>query len=117
MQRPISSLSMRGCTVFTYGQTCSYPLPSGQMPGKDSSEQLTPIGKTKREISMVRLLVPHWKTLFIGFASALGSVLADILQPVPVKIAIDNVLGGKPLKHWIAAWLSSPFGAGPAELL
>ena len=66
---------------------------------------------------MVRLLVPHWKALFVGFASALGSVLADILQPVPIKIAIDNVIGDKPLKHWIAAWLSSPFGVVRAEML
>jgi subfamily B ATP-binding cassette protein MsbA len=87
------------------------------MPDKDSIEQLAPVGKSKREISLVRLLAPHWKALLIGFVSALGSVLADILQPVPIKIAIDNVVLGKPVKHWIAAWLSSPFGAGRAEML
>jgi ATP-binding cassette subfamily B protein len=65
----------------------------------------------------IRLVALHWKALMIGLASALGSVVADILQPFPVKLVIDNVLGGKPVRHWAAAWLASPFGAGSAAIL
>jgi subfamily B ATP-binding cassette protein MsbA len=53
----------------------------------------------------------------IGVASACGGVLADVLQPVPVKVVIDNVLGGKPVRHWAAAWMASPFGSGSPAML
>jgi subfamily B ATP-binding cassette protein MsbA len=73
--------------------------------------------KGDRQISLIRLVAPHWKALGIGIVSACGGVLADVLQPVPVKFVIDNVLGGKPLRHWAAAWMVSPFGSGSAAML
>ena len=50
----------------------------------------------KRRISVVRLLTPHWKPLSLGLLTAiLGSVM-DLLQPWPLKIVIDNVIGSNP---------------------
>jgi ATP-binding cassette, subfamily B, bacterial len=63
--------------------------------------------KKKRQISLIGLLRPHWKPLGLGLISALGSVAADILQPLPLKIVIDNVLGTKALPSWTVAWLGS----------
>jgi len=73
--------------------------------------------KAKRQISLVSLLMPYWKTLALGLASAFGSALADVLQPLPVKIVIDNVLSEKALPHWLAPWLTAVFGANKTAML
>jgi subfamily B ATP-binding cassette protein MsbA len=94
------------------------------MPGQETIETQPAVRKDnkeinsgRRKISLVRLLAPHWKTLIIGLSSAIGSVFADILQPVPIKIVIDNVLGQKPMRYWIAARLAALFGSGSGALL
>jgi ATP-binding cassette subfamily B protein len=94
------------------------------MPGKETTETLPAARKENKEnnngrrrISLVRLLAPHWKTLIIGFTAAIGSVLADILQPIPVKIVIDDVVGQKPMPYWMAQRLASLFGSGGNALL
>jgi ATP-binding cassette subfamily B protein len=92
---------------------------------KDTTDltQIDERGKTKEavkkslKISLIFLLAPHWKALTLGLLSALGSVAADILQPLPLKIVIDNVLGTKPLPAWLALWLAPIFGANKAAML
>ena len=84
---------------------------------KDTGEKRITSNKSKRQIRLVRLVAPHWKALLIGIVSACGGVLADVLQPVPVKVVIDNVLSGKPVRHWAAAWIFSPFGSGSPAML
>src|SRR5437867_5422206 len=106
MHRSIRSASTRICIASNYGHRCSFQLPSGHMLRKHSTEA-QPSGpegskKTKRQISLVRLLMPHWKALALGLASAFGSAVADVLQPLPVKIVIDNVLLDKALPRWLA---------------
>jgi ATP-binding cassette, subfamily B, bacterial len=91
--------------------------PLEQMPKDNAIEKRATPKRSKRQISLIGLLAPHWKGLVIGIASAFGGVLADVLQPVPVKMIIDNVLGGKPVRHWAAVWIVSPFGAGSAAML
>ena len=71
--------------------------------------------RTKRQISLIGLLLLHWKALSLGLLSALGSVAADILQPLPLKVVIDNVLGTKALPAWFPAWLS--FGGNKLAML
>jgi ATP-binding cassette subfamily B protein len=92
---------------------------------KDTTEltQTAQAGKTKetvkrtRQISLISLLTPHWKALMLGLLSALGSVAADIFQPLPLKVVIDNVLGTKPLPSWLASWLIPIFGSDKAAML
>src|SRR5213594_1495857 len=75
------------------------------------------IRQKERQISLAALLLSQWKMLALGLLSALGSVAADILQPLPLKIVIDNVLGTKPLPAWLAAWLTPIFGSNKAAML
>jgi subfamily B ATP-binding cassette protein MsbA len=57
------------------------------------------------------LLKPHRWALFLGFLAVIGEGVADLLEPWPLKIVLDNVLPSKPknaashgwLNHWIAA--------------
>ena len=84
---------------------------------QQQTEELNTSKKSKGQISIIGLLTPQWKGLAIGITSAFGGVLADVLQPVPVKVIIDNVLGGKPVQHSVAARIVSPFGTGSAAML
>jgi len=47
-----------------------------------------------------RWLRPHWAALSLAFLAVLGEALADVLQPWPIKIVIDNVVYGRTLSGW-----------------
>ena len=48
------------------------------------------------------LLRPHWKALTLALVAVVGETLADVLEPWPIKIVIDNIVQSKPLPHWLA---------------
>src|SRR4029453_2824232 len=48
---------------------------------------------------LVRL---HWKPLVLAFLAVLGETLADVLEPWPIKIVVDNLLQGKKIPPRIA---------------
>jgi hypothetical protein len=48
-------------------------------------------------LSVIGLLRPHWKAMTVAlFAVGVGSV-AELLEPLPLKIVLDYVLQSKPL--------------------
>jgi len=51
---------------------------------------------------MTRLLLPYWRLLAIAFVVLLVEGAADLLEPWPLKIIFDNVIGSKqmPAGHW-----------------
>src|SRR5438046_10449351 len=118
MQRSTNSLSTRISTTLTYGQGRCFQLPSRHMSRKDITEMPKPaeefpskeVRNKERQISLAALVLSQWKMLALGLLAALGSVAADILQPLPLKIVIDNVLGAKALPQWLAPFLSFVFG-------
>ncbi len=55
------------------------------------------------------LLRPHWKALALALVAVAGETLADVLQPWPIKIVIDNVVQSKRLPAWLDAWVVSLF--------
>ncbi len=46
---------------------------------------------------MLALLRPHWKTLTIALLAVVVETGADLLEPWPLKIIVDNLLQSKPL--------------------
>jgi ATP-binding cassette, subfamily B, bacterial len=48
-------------------------------------------------LSIGGLLRPHWKRLLVAFIAVLVETSADILQPWPIKLVVDNVLQSKAL--------------------
>jgi subfamily B ATP-binding cassette protein MsbA len=48
-----------------------------------------------------RLLRPHWKSLALALVAVVGETVADVLQPWPIKIVVDNVVQSKRLPPWI----------------
>jgi ATP-binding cassette subfamily B protein len=67
-------------------------------------------------LRIARLLRPHWKSLTLALIAVLGETAADVLEPWPIKIVIDNILQAKPLPSWLAAF-AGPFGTNTTGVL
>src|SRR5215472_316036 len=64
----------------------------------------------RKTIKFSALLRPHWGSLVIAFVAVLGESATDLLEPWPLKIVFDNVLGGKKLAPWLASIISTVAG-------
>ncbi len=57
----------------------------------------------KKKIQITLLLRPHWKTLLVAFIAVIGESITDLLEPWPLKIVLDYVLGSKQMPGWLAS--------------
>jgi ATP-binding cassette, subfamily B, bacterial len=73
-----------------------------------------PTGKLR----VLYLIRPHWKALALAFLAVLGETVADILEPWPIKIVVDNVVQSKKLPSggW-AAFVFARLGDDPLAIL
>ena len=62
-----------------------------------------------------RLVRPYWMLLATAFAAMVIETAAGLWEPWPLKLIVDNVLGGKPLSPALARW--AVFGTTPLDLL
>jgi len=53
--------------------------------------------RRRKRLNIVDLLRPHTKALALGFLAVVGEGAANLLEPVPIKIVLDNVIQSKPL--------------------
>lgn len=58
-----------------------------------------------RSLSLFHLLRPHWKLLTVAFMAMLLQSVADLLEPWPLKVIFDYVLGSKQMPHWLVEWM------------
>ena len=56
------------------------------------------------------LLRPHWPELSLAFVAVIGESVTDLLEPWPLKVVFDNILGSKPLPNWLAVVVHSVAG-------
>ena len=54
--------------------------------------------------SLPRLLRPYWGLGVIALAAMLVESAADLLEPWPLKVVLDYVLGSKTPPAWLAPW-------------
>lgn len=66
--------------------------------------------RSSRRFKITSLLRPHFHLLAVGFLGVLGEGLANLLEPWPLKIVLDNVLKSKPAQGWLNQWILSTFG-------
>jgi ATP-binding cassette, subfamily B, bacterial len=69
-----------------------------------------PSSKRSGLLLISQLIRPHWKALFVAMLAVLGETFADILEPWPIKIVVDNLLQSKPLRGPLAAFAFRFFG-------
>ena len=70
-----------------------------------------------KKIGISYLLRPHWKALMIAFVAVIGDALSDLLEPWPLKIVFDNILGSKKLPPWLANAVHSTIGTDKLSIL
>ena len=64
----------------------------------------------RRKIRITYLLRPHWKTLTVAFVAVLGEAATDLLEPWPLKVVIDYVLGSKKMPSWLSNLVTTTVG-------
>jgi subfamily B ATP-binding cassette protein MsbA len=60
-------------------------------------------------LRLIDLVRPYWIALTLALLAILGDTAADVLQPWPIKIVIDNVLQGKKLTGWLGGVVAEAF--------
>jgi subfamily B ATP-binding cassette protein MsbA len=58
-----------------------------------------------RRLDVARLLRPYWTLLTVAFAAMIVEGGADLLEPWPLKVIFDYVLGSKPVPPWLNTWI------------
>ncbi|MFN2530080.1 MAG: ABC transporter ATP-binding protein [Pyrinomonadaceae bacterium] len=71
----------------------------------------------KNTVKISYLLRPHWKALSIAFIAVLGESGTDLLEPWPLKIVIDYILGNKHVPAWMVSILSPTLGLDKPSIL
>jgi subfamily B ATP-binding cassette protein MsbA len=64
-----------------------------------------------------QLIRPHWKALVVALLAVLGETLADVLEPWPIKIVVDNLLQSKALSGRWSAFVFQLFGHNTYAIL
>jgi ATP-binding cassette, subfamily B, bacterial len=75
------------------------------------------MGTGKRGLSILELLRPHRRQLWLGLLAIAGESIAGLLEPWPLKIVLDNVLRGKPTKGWLSKFIAFTAGTDPHNVL
>lgn len=78
------------------------------------SKTSEPRGLSRRFLSEVR---PYWGSLLLIFAVDLLATPLMLLAPVPLKIAVDNVVGDQPLPSYVDVLLPDALSSGANLLL
>jgi ATP-binding cassette subfamily B protein len=66
--------------------------------------------KVTRKVTIRELLRPHTKALILGTFAAIGDAVANLLDPIPLKIVLDNVLRSKAPTGWLNTLMYSLVG-------
>jgi len=70
-----------------------------------------------KKFQITDLLRPHWKTLTVAFVAVIAESATDLLDPWPLKVVFDHVLGSKPTPPWMTSIATSTFGTDKFALL
>ena len=54
----------------------------------------------RKRVTIGALLRPHWAALTLGFIAIAGETVANLLQPWPLKIVLDDVLRSRTSHAW-----------------
>jgi ATP-binding cassette subfamily B protein len=71
----------------------------------------------KKRIQITYLLRPHWKTLTVAFIAVVAESAGDLLEPWPLKVVFDYVLGSKKMPGWLASLVNSVAGHDKVSIL
>jgi ATP-binding cassette, subfamily B, bacterial len=81
------------------------------------TEAVTGHRNYSKKLSIRSLLQPHWRALTLGFIAIAGESVANLLQPWPLKIVLDDVLRSKETHGWAMALVHRLVGTDRMALL
>ncbi|MBI4852728.1 MAG: ABC transporter ATP-binding protein [Acidobacteria bacterium] len=73
--------------------------------------------KMKKSLLVQHIIKPYWKTLAIALFAVVIAGLAELLEPWPIKIVIDYVIGSKHLPSWLANYVFAFFNNDKTGIL
>jgi ATP-binding cassette, subfamily B, bacterial len=68
-------------------------------------------------LNILELLRPYRRQLWLGLLAIAGESVADLLEPWPLKIVLDNVLHSKGKHGWLNALIDKTAGVNPLNVL
>lgn len=71
----------------------------------------------EKQFLITKILRPHWKALLVALVAVIFEGLADLLEPWPIKIVLDYVIGTKHLPQWLVSVASFAPGADKQAIL
>jgi len=82
------------------------------------SEDVSKEARSPRStITVMGLLRPHRRALWLGLLAITGESLADVLQPWPLKIVLDDVITHKAQHGWLTHLIHSKIGYTDSKIL
>ena len=73
--------------------------------------------RDKRRLSITEVLRPHRKALTLAFLAAVGEAVANLLEPWPLKIVLDNVVRSHRSHGWLWDFVLSVAGTDKVAIL
>lgn len=73
--------------------------------------------RKRGRLSLRELLKPHVGTLVLGFLAVIGEGLANLLQPWPLKIVLDDVLRARESHGTVVRWIHQLVGTNNLAML
>jgi ATP-binding cassette, subfamily B, bacterial len=70
-----------------------------------------------RRLTIRTLLRPHLGALMFGLLAVIGESAADLLEPWPLKIVLDNVFNSKKVSGWLEHFVHSTVGDNKLAIL
>jgi len=70
-----------------------------------------------KRLTIRTLLRPHTGTLLLGLLAVVGESAANLLEPWPLKIVLDNVLHSKASNGWLNGFIHQVAGYDPLAIL
>ena len=70
---------------------------------------------SKRKLSIMELLRPHRRQLWLGLVAIVGEGIADLLEPWPLKIVLDDVIPGNHAHRASHGWLVEAIHRGVGQ--
>ena len=78
----------------------------------------SPLGPlSPKRLTIRNLLRPHLATLILGLLAVIGESAADLLEPWPLKIVLDNVFSAKKASGWLEHFVHSSVGYDKLAIL
>jgi len=70
-----------------------------------------------RSLTIRDLLQPHARLILIGLAAVIGEGIANLLEPWPLKVVLDNVLKSRSGNGWLNGLIVAHFGSDKLKIL